>query len=596
LLLGVQEMSKKARVYECPIKGCGQAFFKQMYLDRHLETCCEDKGTERRLQSTSRERTREDIGAPRRRQTTIPDDNCSYAQLQRAGEVLVDMGPDALIEEVTLELMKSVGLPHALARAGAVIGRTVASDVAAMKMKSRGAQSADAVSHKSRLKTWAGQSRRQRVGSSSVDRDFGAESVGVERGRKRQCVSESSGSEESSSSGDDGGHNERSRRSESKGSEGKPVNKHKKVMEESPPRALKKTDTETSRSGSSTRSVSIASSRTRTSQKETTLATTSEVNALKEEVRQMRMSLQALAQMGQSDRSGAKQKEHGRDSDKGSLTTRADVGDETKGKLGEMVDLIGVGERQVISPPARVVVLKESSRMDQQSATMAIHGVSAASKADVAYVERITRLFVHDPQRKNEWHIDPNPDTKVMVIGDSNLRLVPFVPKGWEVHVLPGGRLEHVCELMRTFPVDSALKTVVIQVGINHRDDRHFPRGDLTKLRDIADRARIRLLMQGVAIAPSMPQDMIVKLNNFNEMVKGMFAKWFVYPLRRDRVFLDRGDRTCVHYDEETVSDMMFKLSKRLFELHETLEDTYAVSSSSVQRAHGSSHDGRLSK
>lgn len=72
---------------------------------------------------------------------------------------------------------------------------------------------------------------------------------------------------------------------------------------------------------------------------------------------------------------------------------------------------------------------------------------------------------------KHDWKIDINHDTTCLVIGDSNLRNISKLPPRWQIASLAGCRLEHVTRALSRSSIADHHINLVIQAGINHRDE-----------------------------------------------------------------------------------------------------------------------------
>ena len=105
--------------------------------------------------------------------------------------------------------------------------------------------------------------------------------------------------------------------------------------------------------------------------------------------------------------------------------------------VASMVDLTDAGgkDSSLTPPPTRKVVVRDPNNSPPSSLVGGGLGVCSAARPDASSYEKSSRHFIHDPKRKAEWSINLPPGTQILVIGDSNLRPVQYVPRGWEVHV-----------------------------------------------------------------------------------------------------------------------------------------------------------------
>jgi hypothetical protein len=89
------------------------------------------------------------------------------------------------------------------------------------------------------------------------------------------------------------------------------------------------------------------------------------------------------------------------------------------------------------------------------------------------------KVFVYDSTKNKEtwWLRKIKKTTKVVLIGDSNLRNVTNIPPDWEVHGFPGAKMSHITGLLRQYEdehqaageIGSCFRTLVLSIGINDR-------------------------------------------------------------------------------------------------------------------------------
>src|SRR5206468_1016635 len=81
------------------------------------------------------------------------------------------------------------------------------------------------------------------------------------------------------------------------------------------------------------------------------------------------------------------------------------------------------------------------------------------------------RPVVHIERIKSHWSLKVKPQTKTVVIADSNFRLATQLPADWEVHVYPGMSLIQTCRVIESSNLRSSnnLQHVIFNAGINNR-------------------------------------------------------------------------------------------------------------------------------
>jgi len=167
------------------------------------------------------------------------------------------------------------------------------------------------------------------------------------------------------------------------------------------------------------------------------------------------------------------------------------------------------------------------------------------------------------PRPRQLWRVRPARDTDTVIIGDSNWRQVKWAPKSWEVHALSGGRMADAVQLVKAFEEDVSLRHLIVQLGINHRNES-FPAEALLELREVTEKKGIRLLLMGISVSEQMPDRMIAKLESFNNDMHRIMGLWYLHPLRMHQVAMDRSEESMVHYDFTTVQRLVNHVIERM--------------------------------
>lgn len=167
---------------------------------------------------------------------------------------------------------------------------------------------------------------------------------------------------------------------------------------------------------------------------------------------------------------------------------------------------------------------------------------------------------------KHDWTIIPNDDTTTVVIGDSNLRNITNIPKDWEVHSLPGARLNHVVGAIARMETVARTVDVVVHVGINHRSCVDATIDE--ELKDLSSELKsnlgiTRLFITGTAIAPSLPTREAQNIMHLNNKMKEFFHESnYIPPLADSDVEIDQWDHFGIHYTATTANKIMNEMEK----------------------------------
>jgi hypothetical protein len=115
--------------------------------------------------------------------------------------------------------------------------------------------------------------------------------------------------------------------------------------------------------------------------------------------------------------------------------------------------------------------ISEVSHVESLPMQEGIRSYSDSNLENLTSIITSDKLYVHDSRHKVEWKIHCHNSTEVLVISDSNLRYARDFPSNWEINVYPGARFRHVLNLLHAFRRPTSLKSVVLAVGVNNRED-----------------------------------------------------------------------------------------------------------------------------
>lgn len=156
-------------------------------------------------------------------------------------------------------------------------------------------------------------------------------------------------------------------------------------------------------------------------------------------------------------------------------------------------------------------------------------------------------------------------DTHTLVLGDSNLKhfLETDIPLGWQVEIIPGGKLQHVFEQLRKLP-PMRPQNIVLAIGINHRSDnfQYITTPALDKLQDIARSTGHRLHATCVSINPRLPDSIQDNIIHFNTWLTKIFADRTIKPVPEYNVKTTPKDQ--IHYTHFTLEKMWANIVKHL--------------------------------
>jgi len=161
---------------------------------------------------------------------------------------------------------------------------------------------------------------------------------------------------------------------------------------------------------------------------------------------------------------------------------------------------------------------------------------------------------------RDGWSVVPKASTEVIVIGDSNLRRFSSIPEGWEVHCLPGGKLQHINSTLEELTLRSPdnLCLVYVQAGINHRNDRpEQVQVHVEQLTFLDEQAPFHIAVVGVPKPPSLTPQQRGNIDALNAMMSTAFQDKFVEPIADEDVRILQNDTYKIHHNQHSCNKIM---------------------------------------
>jgi hypothetical protein len=182
-----------------------------------------------------------------------------------------------------------------------------------------------------------------------------------------------------------------------------------------------------------------------------------------------------------------------------------------------------------------------------------------------------TGHVVHDGADKPAWILQPSEGTKVLVIGDSNLRHADAAktPDDWEIHAFPGGKFKHVATLLDKMLCPATLEHVIVQVGINHRSEAlDVTTQDIGRMERCFSRFDgLVWTATGVSVAASLDVAAKQTVRRINQSLK-RGAPHFIEPLGEDEVGISPTDDSGIHHDVGTVDAIISSMIQHVRSLN----------------------------
>jgi hypothetical protein len=150
-------------------------------------------------------------------------------------------------------------------------------------------------------------------------------------------------------------------------------------------------------------------------------------------------------------------------------------------------------------------------------------------------------------------------DTKILIIGDSNLRKVDEreLEQDWQIWCIPGANLDLTTKIINAIPLQHKLTDIIITSGICDLNNRRPP---ISNCLCAIDRLGVRKHFVGVSFDGrklSAPQ--ISNLNFINDFAEADLSTHFISPLRSASMDIDG-----IHYLLDSVKTITAKIKKHI--------------------------------
>ena len=193
-----------------------------------------------------------------------------------------------------------------------------------------------------------------------------------------------------------------------------------------------------------------------------------------------------------------------------------------------------------------------------RSRTMSLERAPRGLRPSTPAMRTTDGVFICTAANRDEWKIVPAEHTKVVVVGDSNLRRFSSIPKGWEVHCLPGAKLQHVNSAVEDLLLrcPDNLSVVYVQAVINHRDERpeQYKR-DVEWLMRLNSQTPIHIAFAAVPKPPSLTAAQRQNIDALNTMIAEALVDQYVQPIAEDHFEILQKDTYKIHHTGYTCTN-----------------------------------------
>lgn len=190
------------------------------------------------------------------------------------------------------------------------------------------------------------------------------------------------------------------------------------------------------------------------------------------------------------------------------------------------------------------------------------HTPKRLKRTNEASVEPPGKLQVHYGP-KTHWKLQVSAKASTLIIGDSNLRQVDRtnLPSDWEVHAFPGATFDHITQMAQRDLSDVRLDHLVIQVGINHRDNHpQVTKQSFNQLENVICGLKLarNITFCGVTTPGSMNGELKQRIKDLNDNIISKTGCGYLAPLPDEIAVCSKPqDPFDIHYNKETVEDLL---------------------------------------
>jgi hypothetical protein len=183
-------------------------------------------------------------------------------------------------------------------------------------------------------------------------------------------------------------------------------------------------------------------------------------------------------------------------------------------------------------------------------------------------LNQLSKPIIHTEEIKANWNLKIKPQTKTIVLADSNFRLATQLPADWEIHVYPGANMTNIYKLIKSTHIPESVKILIIAVGINNRTWAPASATiEFNKLFSATEKLNCATHFVGISIPPALNERERSNLNFINKYVEQKCIKNYIKPLNDHEVSVSPNDSFKIHYDQNTINKICTKITRHFLVL-----------------------------
>lgn len=189
-----------------------------------------------------------------------------------------------------------------------------------------------------------------------------------------------------------------------------------------------------------------------------------------------------------------------------------------------------------------------------------------------SFPAKVTYHKAPSPELKRSWEIKPTSSSGTLILGTSNLSRISTKPsRDIEIHSFPGGRFQHMEDILERAPVSIGPQNVIIAMGINDSNNKTPIYKVRRSIQNTAVLAKAKfpeatIHMAEINHSADSPDHISRRSADLNATIGNLPDVQVIPRMRPDKVFLDPKDRSVpkVHWTEGTANEILMHWSAHL--------------------------------
>jgi hypothetical protein len=161
------------------------------------------------------------------------------------------------------------------------------------------------------------------------------------------------------------------------------------------------------------------------------------------------------------------------------------------------------------------------------------------------------------------WTVSVKPTTDTLILGTSNLNRIARKPRrDMEIHSYPGGRFEHMANMLEKTPVQDGPRRVIIAMGINDSTNRVPLQKVEAMVQKTAALAKQKfphseVYLAGINHSDNLNETALHRTSELNSIIQKLRGVHSLSNIPPSTVQIDPKDRYGVHWTPDTAQKVL---------------------------------------